>query len=54
MGQKKPWPTVIAEGDTGRFTREQIREAIRVVDERKARRAARAAAKNGGDSKATA
>ena len=43
MNTRKPWPTVILGESTGRFTREQIREAVlSVKTEREAAEAARA------------
>lgn len=35
---KKPWRTLVRGNDTGRFTREQYRDAIRAVKEEKERR----------------
>jgi hypothetical protein len=43
MSTPKPWPTVILGESTGRFTREQIREAVLSV---KAEREAAAAARS--------
>ena len=40
---KKPWRTIIFSEDTGRFTREQIRAAVRAVREENERKAASAA-----------
>jgi hypothetical protein len=37
----KPWRTLIEPKETGRFTREQIQEAVRIVMERAEKRAAR-------------
>lgn len=39
---KKPWRTVKIFGPTGRFTREQLREAIRAVREERERAASAA------------
>ena len=41
--KKKPWPTIITGGGTGRFTEEQIRAAVRAVKEESERKAARRA-----------
>jgi hypothetical protein len=41
--KQKPWPTIIQAGDTGRFTWEQIDEAITKVMARREAREARAA-----------
>lgn len=43
--KKKPWPTIITGGGTGRFTPEQIREAVRTVKEKSERKAAGLAGK---------
>jgi hypothetical protein len=53
MANKKlPWRTVIHPESSGRFTEQQIRDAVRMVKERNEKRAARArkrASGSGGD-----
>lgn len=48
MASKAPWRTVIMGGDTGRFTRKQINDAVEAV---KARNEARAVRSNAGGKK---
>jgi len=47
--KKLPWRTIVLTGDTGRFTWEQIHEAVRKGIERSEAREARAAAKRHAD-----
>ncbi len=41
MASKAPWREVIMDGDTGRFTREQIRDAVEAVKSRREARSSR-------------